>query len=278
MVNFDKQPVEFYGEAVADKTARSVRSLMESERCPFLDKRCVKQRKSDPTQTIGSCTVGYQGGPLIICPHRFLERHQIFLDCVPLLAPNLRYLIVPEVAMPGGSVDYFVVAVDDSNEVLDYVGLEIQSLDTTGSGGIWKARQDLLRGELKPSYPYGINWRMSAKTILVQMHHKAAAFEALGKRLILVVQDKFLAYIAREFQTDRLQVARDEDPVRFHVYDAVLLGSQLRVVLSDQKSTDMLGVERMLSSGQDPEVLEEEVVARVKAKMPRAIELQIPPN
>ncbi|MBA3389473.1 MAG: hypothetical protein H0U02_08950, partial [Rubrobacter sp.] len=67
VVNFDKQPVEFYGEAVADKTARSVRSLMESERCPFLDKRCVKQRKSDPTQTIGSCTVGYQGGPLIIC-------------------------------------------------------------------------------------------------------------------------------------------------------------------------------------------------------------------
>jgi hypothetical protein len=94
--------------------------------------------------------------------------------------------VVPEVAMPGGSIDYFVVSSNDE-EITDYAGIEIQGLDTTGSGGIWGAREDLLRGELAPPYQYGINWKMSAKTILVQMHHKAAAFEALGKKLILVL-------------------------------------------------------------------------------------------
>lgn len=177
--------------------------------------------------------------------------------------------------MPGGSVDYFIVAANDEDEILDYAGVEIQSLDTTGSGGIWDARQDLLRGELGSSYSYGINWKMSAKTILVQMHHKAAAFEALGKKLVLVVQNRFFDYMAREFQTDRLHAADSKDSAHFHIYDAVLLGSQLRIVLSERKSTDVLGVERMLSSGQVPEILEEDVINRIKAKMPRAVPLDI---
>lgn len=273
MVSFDKHPVEFYGTLVTRSSRSDLAPLFEAQECPSLEKRCVKQRKSDPSQTIGSCTVGYQNGPLIICPHRFLHRQQIFLDCVPLLRRDLKYLIVPEVAMPGGSVDYFVVAVDEDDEVLDYAGIEIQSLDTTGSGGIWKARQDLLHGNLKSSYPYGINWKMSAKTILVQMHHKAAAFEALGKKLILVVQNRFFDYIAREFQTDRLHPAEDRDSVHFHIYNAALLGSELRIVLSERKSTDVLGVERMLSSGQTPEILAEEIIDRIRAKMPRAIRL-----
>ncbi|MGH9931853.1 MAG: hypothetical protein ACREA9_21860, partial [Pyrinomonadaceae bacterium] len=45
-------------------------------------------------------------------------------------------------------------------------------------------------------YKYGINWKMSAKTILVQMHHKAAAFESIGKKLVLAVQTEFFRYIS----------------------------------------------------------------------------------
>jgi len=98
----------------------------------------------------------------------------------------------------------------------------------------------------------------------------------LGKKLVLVVQNKFFDYIAREFQTDRLRAASNADSVRFHIYDTVLLESQLQVVLADEKSTDVLGVERMLSSGQNPEVLEEEVIARIKARMTRAVRIQVP--
>lgn len=186
MSAFEKHPAEFYGELIGQETKEEIIGALRAEECPFLAKRCVKQRKSDPSRTIGSCTVGYKGRPLVVCPHRFLQRRQIFLDCIASLEPARQYFVVPEVAMPGGSIDYFVVSSNDE-EITDYAGIEIQGLDTTGSGGIWGAREDLLRGELAPPYQYGINWKMSAKTILVQMHHKAAAFEALGKKLILVL-------------------------------------------------------------------------------------------
>lgn len=59
MTGFEKHPIELYGEFVSQGTKEDVRAAIRSEDCPFLDKRCVKTRKSDPKHTIGSCTVGY---------------------------------------------------------------------------------------------------------------------------------------------------------------------------------------------------------------------------
>jgi len=248
---------------------------LTEQQCPFLGRTCLKQRKSTPEQTIGACIVGYQGKPLIICPKRFLENHQIFLDSIRLLtAGDAQFLIVPEVTMPGGNVDYFLVAMC-GEQIVDYLGLEIQSLDTTGSGGIWQAREDLYDGNLRAKYRYGINWKMSAKTILIQMHHKAEAFEALGKKLILVLQQPFFDYVSREFQTTHLQTAREEDSVHFHIYDCVELNRKFRLRFSSRKSTNTLGVERMLKLGQRAGITEQEVIQRIKAKLSRAIQLQV---
>lgn len=57
--------------------------------------------------------------------------------------------------MPGGNIDFFFVA-SDGVIIRDYVGIEIQTLDTTGSGGIWNAREDVMAGRLAESYEYGI--------------------------------------------------------------------------------------------------------------------------
>ena len=76
--------------------------------------------------------------------------------------------------------------------------MELQTLDTTGT--VWPERQRLL-GELAvprednaeaSSKSFGMNWKMTAKTILVQMHHKSQTFEHLNKKLVLVVQDVLL--------------------------------------------------------------------------------------
>jgi hypothetical protein len=161
------------------------------------------------------------------------------------------------------------------DQVVDYLGLEIQSLDTTGSGGIWNAREDLYGGNLQEQYPYGINWKMSAKTILVQMHHKAESFEALGKKLVLVLQQPFFDYVSREFQATHLQTARPEDSVHFHVYDCVELNRKVRLRLLDRKSTNVLGIERMLKLGKGAGISEQEVIRRIKAKLPSAIPLEV---
>lgn len=212
---------------------------------------------------------------MIVCPRRFLESYQMFLDSVRLLvAEDAEFAIIPEVAMPGGSVDYFLVAVH-KDQVIDYLGLEIQSLDTTGSGSIWSAREDLYSGNLQQQYRYGINWKMSAKTILIQMHHKAKSFESLGKKLVLVLQQQFWDYVSRQFQTTHISEAKVEDSVHFHIYTCIELDGKFRLVLLDLKSTGASGVERMLSLGKGMDVSEQEVIQRIKAKLPGAIHLSV---
>src|SRR5579864_8402496 len=118
-----------------------------AQHCPYLDRKCVKVRKSQPEISIGTCSVNhrtqnFQG--VIICPHRFLERRQIFLDCIHLLTlhePGNELHIVSEIGIPGGNVDYFLVSARNK-EVRDFIGIELQTLDTTGT--IWPERQRFL--------------------------------------------------------------------------------------------------------------------------------------
>jgi len=275
MSDFPKRPTEFYGHYVSQETKDSFIQIFQEQQCPYLRRTCVKQRKSDSRQTIGACSVGYKGTPLIVCPHRFIQRYQIFLDSVRLITPRLQYFIVPEITMPGGNIDYCVVGTR-GDEIVDYVGIEIQSLDTTQSGGIWDAREDLLQGTLGSSYNYGINWKMSAKTILMQMHHKAESFNVLGKKLVLVIQREFYNYMSSTFKTGHIRQSDDTDTVQFHIYDTALLGSELQIVLADRKSTTVQGVELMLQLGKQSHDLELEVLERIRAKMPLARRLEVP--
>ena len=210
--------IELFGEATLDEEGTKWDAVVNRQWCPFLDRKCMKIRKSQPEISIGTCSVFYGKAkrPLVICPFRLLERRQIFVDCLHLLTthdPGNELHIVPEVWVPGGSVDYFLVSVRDG-KVKDFVGMELQALDTTGT--VWSARQRFLRKigvnsvrEDPPPYKtYGMNWKMTAKTILVQLHHKIQTFEALNKHLVLVVQDFLLEYLRKSFQFSHVRDVR----------------------------------------------------------------------
>jgi hypothetical protein len=192
---------ELYG--VATRSDVDWTSIVGAEQCPFLQRKCLKNRKSQPEITIGSCTVlhGKRETPIMICPFRLLERNQIFIDCIHLLTlhePGNELHIVPELAVPGGSIDYCLVSVSGGKPV-DFVGIELQTLDTTGT--VWPERQRFLHGQhirvkradRASTKPFGLNWKMTAKTILVQLHHKIQTFEHVGKHLVLVHQDHLAA-------------------------------------------------------------------------------------
>ena len=53
--------------------------------------------------------------------------------------------IVAELAVPGGSIDYCLVSVRDGKP-RDFVGIELQTLDTTGT--VWPERQRFLQQHL----------------------------------------------------------------------------------------------------------------------------------
>ena len=254
-------------------------SAIDSQTCPFLEKRCYKVRKSDPATAIGTCVVQYgkPPQPVIICPTRLIHRRQIFIDCFHLLTthePGNELHIVPEVSIPGGNVDYFMVSVKNG-KVKDFVGIELQTLDTTGS--VWPERQRLLRELGVPradnaealDKAYGMNWKMTAKTILVQMHHKAQTFEHVNKKLVLVIQDRLLDYMSREFKFEHLKnPAVLGDSVHLHSYRMTRGEEQdFRLSLATRLSTDADGIGTCLGLQTEARIELTQIIAALQAKI-----------
>jgi hypothetical protein len=255
--------------------------IVREQICPFLGKKCYKVRKSDPKTSIGTCTVFYENppAPIIICPTRFTERQQIFTDSLHLLTnhqPGNELHIVSEVSIPGGSVDYFLVSVSARDgKVQDFVGIEIQALDTTGT--VWPERQRFLNEIGIPrsddaensDKSYGINWKMTAKTILVQMHHKIATFEHVNKKLVLVLQDKLLEYMSRKFNFAHLRnPAVPADSMHFHAYQIARQPDEsFKLVLQSRLSTDANGIATCLGLQAEARVELKKILEALQAKI-----------
>lgn len=183
---------EFFGLNCKDESL-DFEAAMNTQICPYTQRVCTKMRKSDPDIKIGTCSVQYQHQDVIICPYRLLEHNQIFIDCLHLLTmhePGNELYLVPEVQIPGGHVDYFLASAKDK-KVKDFIGIELQTMDTTGT--VWPERQKFLNEkgisvdaeDLSSKKSFGMNWKMTLKTILIQMHHKSETFENLNKHLVL---------------------------------------------------------------------------------------------
>ena len=270
--------VELFGKSTKKK-AVNWQKVVTEQHCIYANKRCYKIRKSDPGTAIGTCTVlyGKQPEPVIICPTRLIERGQIFTDCFHLLTthePGNELHIVPEVSIPGGSVDYFLVSVKN-DKVKDFVGIELQTLDTTGT--VWPERQRLLKELGIPrsddaescDKPYGMNWKMTAKTILVQMHHKVQTFEHVHKKLVLVIQDKLLAYMSREFKFDHLRnPAAIGDSIHLHAYSMSRSSSgDFRLAMAARLSTDADGIGTCLGLQAEARIELAQIIEALQSKI-----------
>jgi hypothetical protein len=251
--------------------------LVERQWCPFTNTKCFKVRKSQPDISIGTCTVqhGAQEKDVIICPNRLLERKQVFTDSIHLLTlhePGNELHVLPEVSIPGGSVDYFLVSAK-SGKVKDFVAIEFQTLDSTGT--VWPERQRFLReqrievldADAQSTKPFGMNWKMTAKTILVQLHHKVETLEHFNKHLVLVVQNHLLNYMAREFSFGHLGDAKLGDAMHFHAYGLNYADNQFRLELETRVSTDAAGIATCLGLQAEAKVELEVIIAELEKKL-----------
>lgn len=270
--------IELFGQSTK-KPKVNWKAVVNEQQCGYTNKKCYKIRKSDPEVSIGSCSVlyGKQRDALIICPARLIERRQIFTDCFHLLTthePGNELHIISEITVPGGSVDYFLVSAK-SGKVKDFVGIELQTLDTTGT--VWPERQRLLKELGVPrkddsedsAKSFGMNWKMTAKTILVQMHHKIQTFEHVNKKLVLVVQDKLLEYMSGEFKFDHLSSpATIGDSMHIHAYRMDLqLDKSYKLSMQSRLSTDADGIGFCLGLQAEARVELEQIVQALQAKI-----------
>ncbi len=273
---------ELFGLYCADPNIKLKKSLT-SQLCPYTGRICSKMRKSDPKVKIGTCSVKFQNNDIIICPFRLLEHNQIFIDCLHLLTehkPGNELYLIPEVKIPGGYVDYFLISAK-KRIIKDFVGIELQTMDTTGT--VWPDRQRFLheRGlavddtEISSSSSFGMNWKMTLKTILIQMHHKSEAFEHINKHLVLIIQKPLYDHMLNEFNFKDIKDVRLEDPIHIHSYDFIDCGNKFSLSLSERVSTDSEGIAKCLSLNADSKLELQDIISILEQKLTDETRLSI---
>ena len=274
--------IELFGESTSsDLAVNRWNDLVARQHCPYLGKVCIKNRKSTPDIAIGTCTVahGAERTAVMICPHRLLERRKIFADCIHLLTlhePGNELHIISEVTLPGGNVDYFLASAR-SGRVRDFIGIELQTLDSTGT--VWPERQRFLNSigfavepsDVNSEKTFGMNWKMTAKTILVQLHHKVETFEQINKKLVLVVQDHLLSYMQSNFAFGHMaEPPRTGDTMHLHAYRLLHQETgQWRMELARRISTDAVGVGTALGRQAGAKVELATIVRQLESKISR---------
>ena len=159
-------------------------------------------------------------------------------------------------------------------KVKDFVGIELQTLDTTGT--IWPERERFLKQAglatddtaVKSEKGFGMNWKMTAKTILVQLHHKIETFEHMNKHLVLVIQNVLLDYMRKEFRFDHLNTARIGDPMHLHSYRVMKQQERpLRIELDSRWSTDTEGIAACLGLQAEANIGLEKIISILETKI-----------
>jgi hypothetical protein len=274
--------VELFGNNTNTKNI-DWKNIVSKQWCPYSNKPCYKIRKSQPDIAIGTCSVRYgiNNQSIIICPNRLLQNRKVFIDCIHLLhlhQPGNDIHVVPELSIPGGSVDYIIASARD-NKVKDFVGLEFQTLDTTGT--VWPERQRFLSDlgldsiDNENTKSFGMNWKMTAKTILVQLHHKINTFEYLQKHLVLIIQDNFLEYMKKEFKFGNINnPAITGDSLQFHSYSLIGV-NEMTLKLKERLSTNSIGIAECLGLNAEKNIELEIMLGAIEKKISDKTLLQI---
>ena len=105
------------------------------------------------------------------------------MHLLTLHEPGNELRIVPEINVPGGSIDYCLTSVRHGKP-RDFVGIELQTMDTTGT--VWPERQRFLRqygvqvkkDDVDSDKGFGINWTALSEWLTTSSGQR---HEALGQ-------------------------------------------------------------------------------------------------
>lgn len=267
--------IEIFGHPTQDRNVDWKKVVGEAQ-CPYIEKRCWKTRKSESTVAIGTCSIRAKKDetPIMICPSRLGGSNRIFSDAIPLLTrhvPGNDLHLVSEFSTPAGNIDFVLCSVR-LGKVEDFVGIELQTLDTTGSA--FDYRQEFLhRQGMDVSGPadmsLGLNWKMTSKTILGQMVQKAQQFRDVERSIVLVIQKPLLDRMRKDFALSHFALkSRPSDTVHFHAYDFFPERPSARQLeFSEGISTDVAGIAKVM--GRESEV------ARTESELLDALTLKI---
>ena len=104
-------------------------------------------------------------------------------------------MVAPEVKMEGfGNVDFVIADVGQDGEVQQFLSVELQAIDITGSA--FKAYQALRAGEdLEKKPTYGFNWDNVYKRYITQLIRKGYFHHHWKSKIVAVIPEQVYEYI-----------------------------------------------------------------------------------
>lgn len=188
--------VELFGYAPDDNSAAAVAARASTD-CPMVGEQCIKRFKSGLIS--GACTLKpSESGPVICCPNRMYgENYKILLDVAnDAFGPGMRLCHTPlegagdgkdvivfgkrwgkELRLPnrrkqgGYFVDWILARLTKDSSLAEFVAVEVQTMDTTGSYEA-QVHRFLKTGTLLADKQSNINWENVSKRILPQIIFK----------------------------------------------------------------------------------------------------------
>lgn len=198
IVRPNKDIVEIFGYAPNDTTVEC-RTLWNVGACPFLNLPCHKTNH-DKSVVYGTCSVSTPYGDCVICPNRlyadnfkvlrtvsedvfdttpfytygqFVENRAKCQPCIVALGMNSGKEIQVGQSL---SMDWVLAKVDGSR-LIEYVGIEVQSIDITGNyRDNWYAYKNIENIKNIPPSEHGLNWANVHKRLIPQIIRKSIVY------------------------------------------------------------------------------------------------------
>jgi len=198
-----RYPAEVFGFPVENRSAEA-EAVRQQHQCPFVNAPCNKKSRLI-LYPMGVCSAHVNGHAVAICPRRFLEGQTVFHDiAIDYFGSTNDLILFSEVRLKGiGSFDYVLVRHKPmSSEVDDFVVIEFQTDQTTGTGKLVQALEDFMSGKdvTTVHYPFGLNTYDTLKRSYTQMLNKGVAMEHWSQRIYWVFQEYVLDNLAQRYQ------------------------------------------------------------------------------
>jgi hypothetical protein len=196
-------PEDAVGEVLGQPARKGIDPAASDFICPFIKTTCIKRSTLLPGQQYPVCAIRTPNqGRVCVCPKRFYAVDflgDVLRECWPG-APPRNPQVAPEVTMRGfGNVDYVIADIRDDGSVDQFLSVELQAIDITGS--VMKAYAALLKCEdLERKPTYGLNWDNVYKRFVTQLIRKGYFHHHWGTKIVAVVQDVVYKYICDRFE------------------------------------------------------------------------------
>lgn len=198
-------PEQIVGEVLGRRAQKGVNPAALAFECPFIKSRCPKRSTQLPDEPYPVCSLWKRtdgdADPvqdlIFVCPKRFYAVDfltEVIAHCWPGAKPA-NPQVAPEVKMAGfGNVDFVIADVSADNEIEQFLSVELQAIDITGS--VFKAYQALRADEDLDKRPtYGFNWDNVYKRYITQLIRKGYFHHHWKTKIVAVIPEQVYQYI-----------------------------------------------------------------------------------